>query len=188
MREAALSDLVPIADSIAGALKPLVRRTPYALYGHSMGAWLAFEVVRALRRRRLPLPEHLFVGARRAPHLPSTLPPLSGLDRDAFVAGVQARYQAIPEALLAQPAILDMFLPTLKADFTALDGYDFVEEPPLEVPITAFRGARDATVSPADLRAWEEHTAVGFQQHTLPGGHFFLDEDRDLLTSLLGRW
>lgn len=188
MREPAVADLRALAEGLATAIKPLVRRTPYAIYGHSMGSWLGFELVRALRRRRLPLPEHLYVGARRAPHLPSTHPPLSHLDRDAFVAGVQERYNAIPAALLAQPAILDMFLPTLKADFGALDAYRYQEEEPLDVPITAFRGARDAVVASAALRAWSEHTTAGFQQHTLPGGHFFLDEDRDLLTSLVGTY
>jgi medium-chain acyl-[acyl-carrier-protein] hydrolase len=188
MREPASADLRALADQLAQALRPLVRRTPYAIYGHSMGSWLGFELVRALRRLRLPAPEHLYVGARRAPHLPSDRPPISDLDRDAFVAAVQDRYQAIPEALLAQPAILDLFLPTLRADFGALDAYRYTEEEPLDVPITAFRGARDTVVPPDGLRAWAQHTRGAFVQHTLPGGHFFLDEDRDLLTSFLSRW
>jgi medium-chain acyl-[acyl-carrier-protein] hydrolase len=188
MREPAVADLPALADAILTAITPLIRRTPYAIYGHSMGAWLAFELARAARRRRLPGPDHLFVGARQAPHVPSAHPPLSHLDRDAFIAGVQERYQAIPEALLAQPAILDMFLPTLRADFGALDTYRFAEEPPLDLPITAFRGARDSIVAPEGLRAWSQHTTGAFVQHTMPGGHFFLDEDRDLLTSFLARW
>jgi len=188
MGERAVPDLKALALGLAQALRPLVRRTPYAIYGHSMGAWLAFELACILRRLGLPPPEHLFVGARRAPHLPSAHPPISDLDRDAFVAAVQDRYQAIPEALIAKPALLDMFLPTLKADFGALDGYRFTEDEPLDVPITAFRGARDQLVVPEGSRAWAQHTSGTFTQHTLPGGHFFLDEDRDLLTSFLGRW
>ncbi len=188
MGERAVPDLEALAVGLAQALRPLVRRTPYAIYGHSMGSWLGFELVRTLRRLRLPPPQHLFVGARRAPHVPSEHPPISDLDRDAFVAAVQDRYQAIPEALLAQPAILDLFLPTLKADFGALDGYHYTEDDPLDMPITAFRGAQDKVVAPDALRAWAQHTNGTFTQHTLPGGHFFMDEDRDLLTSFLGRW
>jgi surfactin synthase thioesterase subunit len=101
------------------------------------------------------------------------------------VAGVQERYGAIPPAIRDNPELLALFLPTLRADFSLLDAYRYVDEAPLPVPITAVRGRQDEVVAAADVRAWEEHTDAGFEQRTLPGGHFFLQESQDLLTDLL---
>jgi len=184
--EPAIDDLPRLVEAMVPALLPAIRRTPYAVYGHSMGAWIAFELVRALRRLRRPLPTHLFVAARRAPHLPSTLPALSHLPRQAFIDGVQDRYDAIPAALLSQPAILDLFLPTLRADFQLLDSYRYRDEPPLDVPITALLGEGDEVVSPRDVRAWREHTTGAFRFVRVPGGHFFLAEHADQVGALIG--
>lgn len=175
MRDTPIDDMRAMIEAMTPALVPAVRRTPYAIYGHSMGAWLAFELVRALRRLRRPLPVALFVGARRAPHRPATSPPMSDLPRDAFIAEVQRRYNAIPEALLAQPRVLDLFLPSLRADFRLLDTYRYVDEAPLDVPITVFYGQDDPLVKPAGLRAWQEHTTRPLQLRPLPAGHFFLE-------------
>lgn len=175
MRDTPIDDLRTMIEAMTPALVPAVRRTPYAIYGHSMGAWLAFELVRALRRLRRPLPVALFVGARRAPHVPGSFSPMGDLPRDAFIAEVQRRYNAIPEALLAQPRILDLFLPSLRADFRLLDSYRYVDEPPLDVPITVFYGRDDTLVGMPGLRAWQEHTTQPLQLRPVPAGHFFLD-------------
>jgi surfactin synthase thioesterase subunit len=173
-----------LVEAMVPALVPAVRRTPYAIYGHSMGAWVAFELVRALRRLRRPLPVHLFIGARRPPHLPGTFPPMGDLPRDAFIAEVQRRYDAIPQALLANPGVLDLFLPALRADFRMLETYRYRDEPPLDVPITVFYGEHDQVVARGGrLRQWQEHTTQPLQLHPVPGGHFFLNDHADLVTA-----
>lgn len=145
----------------------------FAFYGHSMGAWVAFEVAHGLRAAGRPVPTRLTVAARRAPHLPPSLPPLSPLSDDAFVAAIQDRYNAIPERLLAQPRILKLFLPTLRADFQVIDDYTCDDRPPLDLPVVAIRGLSDPTVSRSELAAWREHTTADFQLRQVPGGHFF---------------
>lgn len=152
----------------------------YAIYGHSFGAWVGYELARAASARGRG-PRHLFVGARRAPHLPATLPPLAHLSDEAFVAGVQERYEAIPEQLLAQPRILAIFLPALRADFALMEGYLCEERAPIDVPITGFRGLADDTVQRSEVVAWQEHTSAPFQLRQVPGGHFFLREDPELV-------
>jgi len=187
LSEPAHDDMDSLVEALVSGLLPAIRRVPYALYGHSMGAWVAFELVRALRRLRRPLPTHLFVAARRAPHLPSERPPLSHLPRQAFIDGVQERYDAIPEALLTQPGILDLFLPTLRADFQLLDAYRYRDGAPLPVPITALVGTGDAVVSARDVRAWREHTEAAFSFVRIDGGHFFLADHADEVGELLGQ-
>lgn len=171
-----------LVDAMIPALLPVLRTAPFAIYGHSMGAWVAFELVRGLRRLGRTLPCHLFVGARRAPHRPARLPPLSDLPRDAFVAAVQERYGGIPDAIRNNAEILELFLPTLRADFALLDRYRYVDEPPLSVPITVFHGSGDRVEDAGDLRAWSEHTSAGADFRTVAGGHFFLREAADEIT------
>lgn len=181
MSEQAATELVALADQMVTDLKPVLRQAPIALYGHSMGAWIAFELVRAMRRRRLRGPIHLFIGARRAPHLPDDRPQLYQLPDPQLVDAIQQRYAAIPQQLLNQPAILRMFLPTMRADFTLLDTYEHSEEAPLDCPITAFRGSQDSVVQATGISAWRHHTDAGFQVRPVPGGHFFLRDSPDLL-------
>jgi medium-chain acyl-[acyl-carrier-protein] hydrolase len=186
LRERPYDAMAPLVSDLSQALLPLLRRAPYVIYGHSMGAWVGFELVRALRRVRGPMPAHLVVAARRAPDRPSRHPQLSHLPEAAFVAGVQERYGGIPDAIRANPELMALFLPTLRADFSLLDAYRYADEPPLDVPILALRGRTDEIVAPADVRAWEAHTTGRFEVRTLQGGHFFLQDGAEQVTELLG--
>jgi surfactin synthase thioesterase subunit len=163
----------PLIEDLADSL-PTERS--YALYGHSMGSWLAFELVRELRRRGSPLPSRLLVGARHAPHLPTSTPPLGRLPQAAFLEGMQERYGAIPDVLLDDPELLRTFLPALRADVVLLDDYRYTEEAPLDVPIDVFHATDDPTVTGDEARAWAQHTTAPFALHTVTGGHFFLRE------------
>jgi medium-chain acyl-[acyl-carrier-protein] hydrolase len=181
LSERAFDAMEPLVQALLDGVAPVLRLAPWAIYGHSMGAWIAFELVRAARRNRLPLPAVFLCASRRAPHLPARLPALSGLPESAFTDAVQERYGAIPDAIRLNPEILRLFLPTMRADFTLLDRYRYRDEPPLPVPIVAFRGQDDAVESERELRAWSEHTSVGFELVTIPGGHFFLRESKSTL-------
>lgn len=180
--ERAFDALPALVDTMVPALLPVLREAPFAIYGHSMGAWVAFELVRALRRIGRVQPVHLFVGARRAPHRPPRLAPLSGLDDPAFLAAIHDRYAGIPEAVRTNAELMALFLPTLRADFGLLDRYRYADEAPLDVPITALYGTEDRVEDPSDVRAWSEHTSAEFAFHAMPGGHFFLRDARDELT------
>lgn len=181
LSESPHTDLRALARELAVAVAPVVRAAPYAVYGHSMGGWVAFELIRALRRLGEPLPVHLFVGARRAPHLPGLHPSVHDLPEPEFLTAIQEIYGALPEALLSQPRILRMFLPALRADFTVLGTYEFVEEAPVPVPITAFVGTDDVAVDPERVKPWKLHTTEAFALRRIPGGHFFLRDSRDLV-------
>jgi medium-chain acyl-[acyl-carrier-protein] hydrolase len=181
MSEAAYSNLRLLAQDLVTELKPVFRQAPFAIFGHSMGAWIAYEIARELRRQRLDAPEHLFLSARWSPDLPTATPKLSHLPDDQFVNAVQHRYNAIPQQLLDQPTILKMFLPSMRADFALLDTYVYSEEAPLDVPITAYRGMADKVVPLAGVQGWKVHTTAAFKMRQYAGGHFFLKDSAELL-------
>ena len=145
---------------------------PFALYGHSFGGIVAFELARQIRRSGLPGPHHLFVGAARPPHLELPYPEIHQVADRQFIESVQSRYGGIPEAIYRDPEILEMFLPAMRADFTAYETYRFEPDDPLDVPITAFAGADDKAVTRECLEEWALHTVAGFDINVLPGGHF----------------
>jgi medium-chain acyl-[acyl-carrier-protein] hydrolase len=173
LREPIPDDLQTLALAAADGLGPLLD-TPFACFGHSMGALLAFEFVRQLRRRGLPGPAHLFVSARRAPQLPRTDAPLHTLPEGPFIEMLRQRYNGIPAAILAEPELLQLFLPMLRADFKMIETYQYRDEAPLECPISVFGAAQDKWAVQADLAAWQAQTNSPFKMQIFQGGHFYL--------------
>ncbi|WP_449060314.1 thioesterase II family protein, partial [Planomonospora algeriensis] len=157
---------------------------PYALYGHSMGARIAFEVVRELRRRGLPPPLRLYAGAAHPPDRRVPLAAAADLPDEAFVDQLLRRADA-PQELRDVPELRELLLPVLRADFTWIKRYRYAPEPPLDVPVVAFAGLDDAEVPPDDMLGWARHTRAGFALRTLPGGHLFLRDGAAELARLI---
>jgi surfactin synthase thioesterase subunit len=184
MREVPYSLLNDLVADLARALDPLLDQ-PYALFGHSMGALIGFALAHHLRSLDRPQPVHLFVSARRPPHLPDADAPLHQLPDAALVAALVRRYNGIPRVLLEDAELLRLFLPTLRADLTMLETYPYVERSPLECPITAFGGWEDSRVTQVDLAAWSNLTGGHFAAQMFPGGHFFLQSEREALIAAM---
>jgi len=146
---------------------------PFALFGHSMGALIAFELARGLRPGGVA-PVHLFASGCRAPHLPSRSPDWHTLPDPEFIAKIES-LGGIPPELLAERAFLDTMLPTLRSDCALSETYVCRPQPPLSCPVSAFGGLVDAEVLPEDVRAWSRHTTGHFRAHLLPGDHFFVN-------------
>jgi medium-chain acyl-[acyl-carrier-protein] hydrolase len=175
----------PLVAALLEALTPLLRAAPFAFYGHSLGSFVAFELTRALRRARRPLPARLWVAARHAPHLTDPRPALGHLPDAGLLDGVEQRYGPIPRLIRDDPQILGLFLPVLRGDLTLLDRYVYRDEEPLDVPIEALRGTEDGVVTRSSMAAWAAHTRGAFRLHDLPGGHFFHREHRSALARVL---
>jgi len=182
LNEAAFTRLSPLVQTVAQVLHPYLD-TPFALFGHSMGALISFELARYLRKNYNQLPTHLFVSSHRAPQLPRLGSDTYDLPEPAFIDAVY-RLGGTPLEVLQHKELMDMMLPALRADFTLYETYVYSEEEPLACPITAFRGEQD-TVSVQELSAWREQTRGAFSLHTLPGGHFFLHRYQGLLLQAL---
>ncbi|WP_435588734.1 thioesterase domain-containing protein [Micromonospora chalcea] len=174
--------------SVAEVADAIVSRAdrPYAIYGHSMGGRLGFDVVRELRRTGRPLPLRLYVGGARAPHV-RTPGPFDGLSRasDDELLRRLGEGGGLPAELLDHPELVELLLPLLRADFGRVDDYRHVPGEPLPVPIVAFAGRTDRAVTRDQNAAWAEHTAAGFTLHELDGGHFFLHDRLPELAALI---
>jgi medium-chain acyl-[acyl-carrier-protein] hydrolase len=176
-----IADLVP---PLAEGLLPSLHR-PFALFGHSTGALIAFEFARALRAEHGLSPARLCVSACGAPHLPPDRPdPIHHLPEQEFIEKLRA-FGGVSEAALAEPELRGLILPILRADFQLSETYSCAPDVPLACPISAFGGAQDPFVRPESLEAWRDQTTSAFSLRLFPGGHMFLHTDRRLLLEVL---
>jgi medium-chain acyl-[acyl-carrier-protein] hydrolase len=159
-----------------------------------MGAIVAFECCRLLRKNYGLLPVRLFVSGRNAPHVPDPDPPVHNASKAAFLEELR-RFKGTPEEILNSSAMMELLLPILRADFEVLETYTYLEESSLECPITAFGGLEDVKTTADGLEAWGEHTIDSFSVRELPGDHFFINSAQSLLlqhityyTSLIKLW
>lgn len=159
---------------------------PYAIYGHSMGGRLGFEVVRELRRRAGVLPYALLVGASRPPDSVEPLSRLAHVD-DATLIDRLTELGGVPPEVFEEPELRELVLPVFRADFGWIDRYQYVEEDPLPVPVVAIAGTDDLDAPPELMAGWARHTSAGFEQHVLPGGHLFMQDRVDLLAAVVAQ-
>ncbi len=190
LAEPLLTRLEPYVAAFVEQLAPYANET-YALCGHSLGALMVFEAVRALRRRGLGLPRAIIVCAARAPHHPPDRPFVHPMPRPEFLAEVQRRYGPIPPEIRNDPDILDLLMPVLCADLEMYETYAHTAAAPLNLPLLALGGEDDAIVSRTQIFDWRAHTTGEFAAEILPGGHFFPQDEIQLTTervrAFLGR-
>lgn len=168
------TNMVQLVEAATAGLLSYLDR-PFAFFGHSMGAILAFEVARNLRKSGYPQPFHLFVSGRQAPHLPGRgyntydLPDAEFIDELRQLNGAQ-------EEILNNPELLELVLPVLRADMQAIQTYAHLPEPPFNYPVTAYGGMKDRYVDREEVEAWKEYTQAAFSYRIFPGDHFFIDQ------------
>lgn len=182
--ERPLTSIDEIADALVLNLRDELRG-PSILYGHSFGALVAFEVARRLSAGLGRPPEHLVVGACRAPDVPLDRPQLHAAP-DADVLDYLRSMDGTPTELVDDAGVRALLLPAVRADLEAWETYRFVPGQPLSVPVTAIAGRTDTSVEAAELRGWGRHTSGPFQFKTVDGGHFFLRDARAEVAAILG--
>lgn len=175
--------LALMVEAIGEALTGYMDK-PFALFGHSMGAMISFELARYLRRHNRPQPVELFVSGRSAPQMPQIEPPTYDLPDEEFREELR-RLKGTPEEVLSHPELMQLMTPILRADFSVCQTYVYTPEPPLDCPITAFGGADDSETQAGRLEAWREQTTAGFSMQVFPGGHFFIHEAQPLILRLM---
>jgi len=172
LQERSLDRLAPIVGAVVDALAPL-GDLPLVLFGHSMGALVAFEVARALRDSLSVTPARLIVSAYSAPHIPRRAAPIHHLPRSQFIMEIRD-LRGTPAEIFEDPELLDLLLPAVRADFAVIETYEPKTVEPLDCPVLALGGLDDSLFSHQDLEAWRENTRSKFTLHMLPGDHFFI--------------
>ena len=167
--EKPLTELAALVHALVVEFGAVLDR-PYAFFGHSMGAYVAFEAARLLGARGVP-PEHVFVSAAGAPHLPEPNP-VHALAPRAFFEAV-LRLNGFPAEVLRHAELVRYALPILRADLTACETHRFDIDRPSLFPITAYGGRRDPRVSPERVEAWRATAGVEFALRLFDGDHFY---------------
>jgi medium-chain acyl-[acyl-carrier-protein] hydrolase len=176
LREPAIDRMPRMIDSLAEALGPKLD-IPFALVGHSMGALIAFELARRWRRQSGPTPVCLFLAAYPAPQLPAKSHFIHRLPDGEFLQKLQHRFGGIPGAVAGNEELMRLLLPTLRADYTLVETYQYQDENPLDCPILALAGDEDPEATIADMGAWRQQTTAAFSLRIFPGGHFFVHQE-----------
>ena len=182
LRERPFEQMPSLVEALHQALRSLSDR-PLALFGHSLGAIVAFEVVRRLRFEGI-VPAHLFVSGNTAPQLPGPMPPLHQLAEDDFLRELK-ELNGMPQVLLESKELLEIMLPVVRSDFKLLETYQYKSEHPLDCPITAFGGLRDPRTTKNGLEGWRLQTARSFDLIMVQGDHFFIESAGPLLLDII---
>jgi medium-chain acyl-[acyl-carrier-protein] hydrolase len=163
-------------DILVSVLRPLLD-LPVVLFGHSMGAILAYEVARGLLTREAAEPLALLVSGRRAPHMPSRRRRLHDLPRDELLAEIKA-LNGTPAEVFEHQDIIDLILPALRADLELVETYAQAPGPVLSCPVMAMSGDNDGQVNREELAAWRLVTTGPFKPLLFAGDHFYLNDAR----------
>jgi surfactin synthase thioesterase subunit len=170
--EPPLRHLRSAAKTIATVLSRY-RDLPFALFGHSVGALLVFEVARELRNSFSCAPIQVFLSGCGAPGSAKRNAPIHRLPDNLFVQELR-RLGGTPEAILGNDEVMQLMLPMLRADFELSETHQYEEQAPLECPITVLGGLQDAEVRNSDLRGWQSETHASFNIRMFPGDHYFI--------------
>jgi surfactin synthase thioesterase subunit/glycosyltransferase involved in cell wall biosynthesis len=183
LAEAPFERMAPLVAALADNLDAYTDH-PFAFFGHSMGAVVAFELTRELRRRSRPLPVMLIASGARAPQFRRQHVPPPPPTRESLIEDLR-RLGSVPPEALDNPAVVSAILPSLEADVVLYRNYIYSEDAPLDIPIRAYGGLADPNITRTHLDAWAEQTTTGFAVRTFPGGHFYLTAEVENLTQCL---
>ncbi|MGN9758841.1 thioesterase II family protein [Streptomyces sp. SD31] len=179
--EPLIDDVHVLARRITEVVAPL-RDRPLVLFGHSMGASVAFEVATALQARSAEV-AHLYVSGRRAPQH-SHDEQVHRLDDAGVIAEVR-RLAGTDSRVFDDEELVRMVLPAIRGDYRAAETYRYRPGPPLTCPVTALTGDADPKTTVQEAADWQERTTGPFQLRVFPGGHFFLAEHSTAVMDLL---
>lgn len=162
----------PLVDALVPTLLPQLHK-PFAIFGHSMGALIGYELARRLYARAGLQPRKLLVSGHEAPGFRTTAKRVHQLRDTEFIEELR-RLNGTPPEILADTGLMELALPLLRADFCLEETYQHRSFPLLSCPVTAYGGTSDPEVSSAALSEWRSITKGAFSSHTFVGDHFFI--------------
>ena len=182
--EKAYKSIAGAADDITKMILTLVGNDRYVIFGHSMGALLAYETYYRLLDCHCHSPEHLFFSGRRPPEMEDK-EKYTHLHDDLTFLKTVSFFGGIPEAMY-EPEIMNIYLPILKADFKILGEYIFRPKlKKIQCDVTVLYGDEDSSTPGHEMEGWRAHTRKRFQMHKFQGGHFFINQEVSAIVSLI---
>lgn len=179
-----LSSVQEIVEHVIPSVALLMDR-PVAIFGHSMGGLVAYELCREIIRRGLPRPVHLFVSASPDPRLPRSGPSASQASDDVLIRRL-GEMGGTPPAVLESEELMDLMLPIIRADFGALENFRHQDGPILSVPMTVIGGIGDTLVPSGNLEGWQA-LADSVSTVYVPGQHFFIHDSQQRVVDIVVR-
>lgn len=177
-----ITEIAALAECVADAVDDL-NDAPLALFGHSMGAAVAYEAARILDHGRSGALAGLFASGRRAP---SVVRPerVRSLDDEDLIADLRL-LNGTPASFLDKPELRDMIMPAIRNDYGAIMRYEPEPGPPLGCPVIAVVGRDDAQAEVSEVEPWREVTTGPFELHVVEGGHFYLASSPDAAAAVV---
>jgi medium-chain acyl-[acyl-carrier-protein] hydrolase len=185
MGEPFYCDWPEMIEDVFPLIKEGIVHTPYAFFGHSMGAQIAYELVHKIKKNRLPYPVHVFFSGRGAPHVERKDEKIYHLmGKKEFMEELE-KLGGTPRDFFENPDFQELFLPLLKNDFRIVEtSARRGEICPMDVDITVFLG-KNEDVSPEQSDGWKRQTTKQCAVHYFEGGHFFLHDETARLVKLI---
>ncbi|MBL6449148.1 thioesterase [Fulvivirga sp. 29W222] len=187
IREPLMTDLEALVDDLYDKLAPQLDLGPYAIYGHSMGAFLTHLLTKKILANNHEKPLHLFLTGCRGPSVDDPDKGKHLLPKDKFVDKL-IEYGGSPDEILQDRQLFDFFEPILRADFEAIESYKHDSSEPHNIPMTVMIGDQEVTTAD-DARAWQKESTIPINFIEFPGKHFFIfdhqKEIMEIITSTL---
>ncbi len=154
----------------------------YAFFGVSMGTLISYLLTHKLKPLGKDLPKHLFLAARRCPAAHKNFPKSSHLSSDEFWQRI-SQYGGLPPALVEHQELKELYEPIVRADFAALENYEHLERPKMNIPTSILYGNQD--IPKHELLSWQDHFSNEIEFIEKGGGHFFCYEQADEMISII---
>ncbi|WP_272491090.1 thioesterase II family protein [Paenibacillus apiarius] len=159
-------------EDVAEQIIPHVDDGSYALWGHSMGAIIVYELCHYMRQQGHPLPVHLFCSGSSAPRLRKKDKPIHDLPEEQFLKEIE-ELEGTPQEFFEHKELIDLYLPILRNDFMIIEQYEYEEKAEkLNTDLSVLYGSGESFVN--EVQGWETHTSTSCRLHEFQGGHFFL--------------
>lgn len=173
LMEPSFSSMVPLVEALAAALEAALDR-PFALFGHSMGGLIAYELARSLQEKYGKKARHLFVSACRAPEVPDPIEWHRLGDKELMAELRQV--PGFPAEVLEHAELMQVVLPIVRADSAVTETYAYRQVPPLDIPLTVFASEQDELISMASVEPWRNHAGAAFDMNLIDGNHLFIQQ------------
>jgi len=179
IQEPAIDNVEQMVAEVIEVIKSYLD-TPFAFFGHCIGALIGYELASELKRQFQPAPEHIYVSAFRAPDYENPNRVLHGLT-DMEIKEELRGYGGFPDAVLDNDDVMCTLMPMLRADFALHENYGFNGYQRLECPISVFGGDEDHIVRQEHMENWKDRSEAEVNMRIFKGGHFFLSANKEAI-------